>query len=371
MEWNSIWGYSQIDYQSWPSKIWNDTQRINIVNNHDFNKIRIKFANLYGRETISFSRVTIQNLSLSSSMSEKVTVSGSESIHVFPGTRLISDPIKLHAKPGDIIQISTDLEKSVEINGGIVTYSKSITEITNFDNDCLILQKNMFRMVNENNRMQFIYGIEELLIPSDYNQTNITFFGDSLVHQGFVVDQLKLLFLEIKKNNVSIINKGIGGSRVLASTDRNSDFYNRHGCSGLLRFESDVYSSGRKEVVIVLHGINDILTTQYKNTNELINGFKQYKEIANIHNSKMIICTLMPFGNSIFYSSELDEIRQEVNSWIRSNLALDEYFDLEEMVKDTLKPNCLNINYDNGDGLHLNELGGRHIARSIQLNKIF
>ena len=239
------------------------------------------------------------------------------------------------------------------------------------DNDRLVLQKNLFKMVHENNRMQFIYGIEELLIPHDSQQTKIVFFGDSLVHQGFIVDQLTLRFLKTQKWNTSIINKGIGGSRILFGTDKNSDDYNRHGQSGLLRFENDLYTSGPKEIIIVLHGINDILTTQYNNATEIINGLKMYKEIAHVHHSKVMICTLMPFGNSQFYSPALDEIRQEVNDWIRSSVATDDYFDLDKMVRDPLRPNCLDRNYDTGDGLHLNESGGRHIAKSMELNQIF
>ena len=84
-----------------------------------------------------------------------------------------------------------------------------------------------------------------------------------------------------------------------------------------------------------------------------------------------MICTLMPFGNSQFYSPALDEILQEVNDWIRSSVATDDYFDLDKMVRDPLRPNCLDRNYDTGDGLHLNESGGRHIAKSMELNQIF
>lgn len=371
MEWNSIWGYCQIDYQSWPSKIQSDIQRITIVNNHDFSSIRMKFANLYGMEPIIFSKVSIRNLSASLDQSKEVTVLGSERVNLLPGSRLISDPIYIHANPGDVLQIETILAEPVEINGGIVTYSRRVTEVTNFDNDRLVLQKNLFKMVHENNRMQFIYGIEELLIPHDSQQTKIVFFGDSLVHQGFIVDQLTLRFLKTQKRNTSIINKGIGGSRILFGTDKNSDDYNRHGQSGLLRFEKDLYSSGPKEIIIVLHGINDILTTQYNNATEIINGLKMYKEIAHVHHSKVMICTLMPFGNSQFYSPALDEIRQEVNDWIRSSVATDDYFDLDKMVRDPLRPNCLDRNYDTGDGLHLNESGGRHIAKSMELNQIF
>lgn len=372
MSWTDIWSYNQQDYRSWPSKVWQDHQEIQILMNHHADEIRIRFSNRYGIEPISFESVSICTKELSESV--PITVSGQKLITIFPDNELVSDPIKCHIEPGTVVQLDTHLLNPVALTGGIVTYSRSITVVKNFDRDYLNPQDKQFRMVNENPKMQYIYGISGIDIPQNEKKHKSVVFGDSLVQQGFIVDQLKLRLLKEKLADVAIINRGIGGSRILSGTDRNFDYYNRHGLPGTLRFEPDIFAKGPVDSIIIIHGINDIITAfsdSAKNMfsiEELIKGWKQYAEFAKIHDTPCFICTLMPFGESIFFRSEYEAYRQEVNSWIKNNQSFDGYFDLDKAVSDEKEPFKLKNDYDSGDGLHLSENGGKRVAMAIDVD---
>lgn len=371
MEWTEIWSDNQQDYRSWPSKIWDDHQQIRITLNHTSESVRIKFSNKYGIEPIIFSSVTV-------CCEEKnqpvfVSVLGKREITIFPGTELLSDPIEYQIQPKEVLQIDTYLAKPVALTGGIVHYSTVCTKVENRVNRKFKEQVNLFRMVTENHKMHYIYGVSGVCIPKKIESNKIVFFGDSLVQQGYIVDQLKQLFFEKSISNMTVINRGIGGSRILSGTDRNFDSYNRHGLSGLYRFEREVFSEGEVGAVLVLHGINDILTAKNDSgksvfsTINVINGLKQYAEIAHFHGVRCFVGTLMPFRKSIFFTEELEDYRQKINYWIRNNTNFDGYFDSDQAVRLDNEPSQLAEIYDSGDGLHLSDNGGRKVAETIEL----
>ena len=368
--WDSIWSYCQLDYRSWPSKIISDHQKITIKLNNVAKEIRLRFSNQYGRQTLSFAKVTVTV----KGRKQNVTVNQSTAIDILAGSNLISDPIQLPLAVGDTLTIETYLKHPVELTGGIVTYSKRITQVSNYHSEQQIPQKELFRMVAENERMQFIYGLAEVQIPRSEKNRVISFFGDSLVQQGYIVDGLKECLLEKQHSNLAILNTGIGGSRVLKGTDRNFDDYHRHGTSGLERFERDVYSRGPVDGIIVLHGINDLITLEKGNEKttlpQLIQGLARYAQIAHAHGSFCYIGTLMPFGESLFYDDKLEAYRQELNRWIRNNTYYDGYFDFERTVASKRHPLRLARDCDSGDGLHLSEKGGARAAEAISIQRL-
>ena len=118
--WESIWSYCQLDYRSWPSKIISDHQKITIKLNQVAKEIRLRFSNQYGRQTLSFTKVTVTV----KGKKQTVTVNQSTAIDILAGANLISDPLQLSLAEGDTLTIETYLENPVELTGGIVTYSK-------------------------------------------------------------------------------------------------------------------------------------------------------------------------------------------------------------------------------------------------------
>lgn len=380
MKWSNIWSYTQQDYRSWPSEIEKQLQVVRIRSNHHSTSLKIRFSNEYGEEDLVFEKVNVRVIepsTLKTSETKIVTLNGREKISIFPTVNLISDEVNLEICPGSIIEITTRLRQKTILRSGTVSYSKAGIEVYNYqlngEDKIFIEQEKLFRMVKENNRMFYIYGISGVDILANDETRTIVAFGDSITQQGFWVEPLKIRLFEEKFHEVTVLNRGIGGSRILKGQNPENDSYTRHGMAGLFRFEKEVFMYGKVDVVICLHGINDLIsrhdgTKEYPYTVEDIkDGLIQYAETAHHHNVKIIMGTLAPMGGSIFYSENLELERQEINEWIRDNDCFDGIIDFDKTLIEAGKENVLQETYDSGDGLHPSAKGGEKIAKIIEL----
>jgi len=373
MKWHNTWSYTQQDYRSWPSLVGPEMQRIQLISNHQAKKIRVGFSNLYGVEDIMFDAVSVRVTNTHNKIDyAPVKMFGNTMICIRPGEEFVSDPIDIEVEIGSAVEIVSKSLTSFYVTSGTVTYSKQelIIENYNYDNE-LISQTDQFKMVKENPRMSMIYGISSLhlLVPKDSKL--IVAFGDSLTQQGFWVNQLKVQLRQLGKNNVTVLNRGIGGNRVLKGTDPTEDGYYRHGKAGLERFERDVFGELVPDKVIVLHGINDFVhqhiypEDDHVIPEEVIEGLQKYREIIHEYGSEAIIATLTPLKNSIFYSPKLASGRQHVNEWIRGQKEYDLVLDFDEFIRNPEDEEKLDFLYDSGDGLHISDEGGKRIAKRI------
>lgn len=376
MQWSDFWSACQQDYRSWPSKIWQDKQSITLNLSVNTNQLRIRFGNRFGVEPISFRSVTLQAVFPNEIKKVPVLIDGEKSVKIGPGHQIVSDPVRLEITPEATLMIQTELAEPTALTSGIVMYSQQVATVLNSCQGNSIPQKKLFRMVAENPKMQFIYGVAGIELPQRIVKKRNVFFGDSLVQQGFIADSLVASLAKNGDMNSALVNRGIGGSRILSATDPNADSYERHGRSGLERFETDVFATGPVDNVIVLHGINDILTAFSDSSKDqfslenVIFGLKQYVKIAHSHGAACWLCTLMPFGKSIFYSEDLEKFRQAVNEWIRKTALADGYFDLDSAVANAEEPQKLDPCFDSGDGLHLGKAGGQKAAAAIDIAKL-
>ena len=381
MRWNELWGYQQQDYRSWPSKIDGQEQTIRIRLNHQGNKLRVVFGNLYGIENILFDQVTLQllddRLQVKSDL-RKVTINKKEQVTIHVGcAESVSDPVEQPFDCGDILEIKTLTKNAVTLTNGLVSYARLQQEVINETiekkSKVFLDQKEQFRMVQENQRMFYIYGI--VGIQGDGIGNVLAAFGDSLTQQGFWIDHVKQRLLTEKINNTSIINKGIGGGRMLQDTDPTADSFQRHGRAGVKRYLNDVFHIKGLSGVIISYGINDVLganqTTDIdKLYKEIIEAYMFYAEEARLRQVPIFITTLMPMGNSGYYSQLTESLRQKVNTWIRSTQLYEGVLDFDSFVRNEKQPLYLEESFDCGDGLHLSSEGGNAIAEKLPLTEL-
>ena len=85
----------------------------------------------------------------------------------------------------------------------------------------------------------------------------------------------------------------------------------------------------------------------------------------------IIGATLTPMkGFAPYYSDEKEDIRNKVNSWIRTSGAYDSVVDLDKVLANPADPAALRPEYDSGDGLHPNNAGAQAIAAAIRLTTL-
>ena len=77
---------------------------------------------------------------------------------------------------------------------------------------------------------------------------------------------------------------------------------------------------------------------------------------------------ILPFaGNAGYDSPARQQVRTEVNAWIRSPSAFDAVLPLDAAVSDGASPPRLLAAYDTGDALHLTPAGYEKLAAAVDL----
>lgn len=170
---------------------------------------------------------------------------------------------------------------------------------------------------------------------------------------------------------VSVLNEGIGGNRLLA---------NGLGPNALARVNRDVFTQSGVRYLIVLEGVNDLgtLTRDGPATDaahselvrQIIESYVQIITQGHTHGLKVIGGTIMPFAGSNYYhpgpATEAD--RQSVNAWIRAAGHFDAVVDFDRVMADPARPDHLRPDYDCGDHLHPSATGYAAMANALSLN---
>jgi lysophospholipase L1-like esterase len=173
---------------------------------------------------------------------------------------------------------------------------------------------------------------------------------------------------------LSVLNKGIGGNRLLRDPGEEPLF----GKAALARFDRDVLAQPGVEYMIVLIGINDIghpgtgtiPASQEPTATDLIAGYRQLIARAHAKGIAAFGGTLTPFEGTIFpgyYSASKEAIRVAVNNWIRTSGEFDAVIDFEAAVRDPAHPTRMLPAFDSGDHLHPNDAGMQAMANAIPL----
>jgi lysophospholipase L1-like esterase len=89
---------------------------------------------------------------------------------------------------------------------------------------------------------------------------------------------------------------------------------------------------------------------------------------AHLHNLRIVGCTLPPIGASPVFTPEYEEIRQQVNRWIRDSGEFDAVTDLDSALRDPAAPTKARAELLSSDGVHPNDAGHSAIAEVFDLN---
>ena len=168
-----------------------------------------------------------------------------------------------------------------------------------------------------------------------------------------------------KAGVLGVVDVGIGGNRVLLDG---------YGPSASSRFNRDVLARSGVRYLIVLEGTNDIGRFAVDHqpygdfAQRLESGLAQLAMQAHQHGILVFGATLTPYKDCFYYSAAGDEVRQEVNQWIRTSGVLDGVVDFDKATRDPQNPLRYLPRYDSGDHLHPNDAGYQAMANAIDLS---
>lgn len=368
--WVSTWGQAHTDITHMSPCYKNRTMRIPISNNLKGEKIRIRVSNQEGKKPLQIIQASIQR---DCESQIPVTFHEKKSLDLLPGEERYSDNITLPVNAGDRLVISMAFTGSVISGNGIV-------ECIQCSKNGNYVEASQFQTIHRNmtscyhGMPQAIPVLSSIEVLTSDEAGAIICFGDSITQQSTWTMPLAKAFLQLQPGLTSVINKGIGGNRLLKGPL--IPFLKMYGKSGISRFQRDVLDEAGAKAVIIAMGTNDIgmsrnpKKTEWVTTKQLANALEKLTREAREKNLTVYGSTLLPRSGTIGYLPSNEEERLKFNQWIRTTNIFDHVFDFDSVVRNPSLPDTMAFSCDSGDHLHPNSIGGEKIAQLIVDNLI-
>jgi len=299
-----------------------------------------------------------------------LTFGGANSVRIPPGAAMYSDPVTLAVAPLSDLAVSFYLPSQV---------MRAETYHAFADQDNFIADGDVAGAATLTSpaTVQSWYFLDGIDVNAMEGSRAIVTLGDSITDGAASTlngnrrwpDVLAArLQNEHGLEHVGVLNVGIGGNRVLNDGA---------GVSALARLDRDVLAQDGARFVIVLESINDIGRLAHLSAPEddvtapmLEQGLKQIADAAHQHGIKAFGATLTPYGGAGYRSDKGEQVRQDVNTWIRTSGVFDGVIDFDQITRDPQNPDHFNPAYDRGDHLHPNDAGYKAMGEGIDL-KLF
>jgi lysophospholipase L1-like esterase len=294
-----------------------------------------------------------------------LTFSGRSSVTIPPGAYVISDPIALRVPPVSRLAITVYVPQTAgtatgQGQGLRTTY---ISPTGNFTGATV--------MPVASTALAY-YWLTEVYVARSAPAVLLVAFGDSITN-GYrsTVDTDaswpsvlgELLLHRSSGTNISVINEGLGGNRILLPSHDESD------TNALARFDRDALDHPGVRAVIFLEGINDIGSNpgpdgKYVTADALEAAAQQLIARCHMRGIKIIGGTLPPYSGAPYFTVRGEETRQSFNQWIRKNTSFDAVIDFERVLRDPQHPDQMLPTYDSGDHLHPSDAGYSAMAQA-------
>ncbi|MBE6922068.1 MAG: lipase [Ruminococcaceae bacterium] len=364
--WVSVWGNAVSVAENRPERYArNITIRYPIHIPFSGTGVRLTFDNYCGTEPVNFTRTTV----FYGGKFYPVTFEGNRHVTILAGENVVSDPLEIPLRAGEIIQVSFyfanfTLMRSVVYAQGPLSeglYANGDrTEDPSID-------------LETSRKTHLFYFLSNVSVLTDKENRCLVCYGDSITAQDWP-DCLALRCFKEGYAKTAVIRRATSGSRILRQYSCLT--YESYGLSGEYRFAHEVPTDGA-DTVIIQQGINDIIHPVGEEKNvfrpmsdlptveELIDGLKDYISQAREMGYKVYVGTLLPMGGWRTDAPFRQEMRHAYNEFIRTTDLIDGCIDFDAVLRDPENPNHFRPEYDSGDHLHPSRAGYERMAAEI------
>jgi lysophospholipase L1-like esterase len=298
-----------------------------------------------------------------------LTFGGQTSIIIPPGALIVSDPVALKVAPASDLAVSLFLPDQPVNQLTLHPFADQ----TNYLVPGNVVNASTLATPTEFFSWDFLKGVD---VIASGKSASIVAFGDSITDGAQSTRNANARWPDIlarrlqtdkKTADLSVLNEGIGGNRVL---------HDNTGPSALARFDRDVLAQPGVKYLIIMESINDIgratgvTPPDVVTAADIIVGLGQLATRAHTHGIKIIGATLTPFVGAKYQTPEGEVMRQAVNQWIRTTNQLDGVIDFDKVTQDLTHPGMFLPLDDSGDHLHPGDAGYKAMGDSIDL-KLF
>lgn len=369
--WTASWGYRPIDRKKLYYEAENETQRVITRHNLRGKAIRLAVSNEWGDRPLRLEEIWVGK---GDTTRIRVTFDNSSTLTLTAGEIRYSDILPLELTPGDEVYVESYLKEKTQVQTVCKVKSELLVQVR-VHKGTPDEQDQSWETVTDNR----FYGVFRIDVLTEDEVHTIAAFGDSITNHGHWSDCLARRLYDAYPGAVSVINLGISGNRILRDASNPQGKGGAFGIAGIKRFEPDIFGSGLPiDQILVLEGVNDLIHPGYDTTldeivtaDELIDGLTHYVTVAHNHNTRILLCTILPFGR--FRKQGEEDMLQKadlVNDWIRKQTIADGFLDFYRSTEDPQAPRQLDPNCDSGDHLHPSAEGGKRIAEDIDLTQL-
>lgn len=341
----------------------------------DGDRLRLTFDNFCGTEDVTITKVVLAKADGARKIHEDTIVPvtfGGKAFAVLPaGMSVLSDEISFPVRRGEDISISmyfgdfTLMRSAVMITGPLSKGAYAVGDCT----ECGELP------LNETRNTNWYYFLSNIDILTESSNRALICYGDSITSQ----DWPDYLTLRLEREGIfhtSVVRRAASGTRVLRQYDNIT--YDSYGLKGKIRFPREARVAGA-ETVIIQHGINDIIHpvgadvnpfrpwSEMPTAQELIDGIRWYIEQAREYGLKVYLGTLLPIEGWRTYERFREDIRDEVNAWMRTAHEADGCIDFDEALRNPVRPRSFAPGFDSGDHLHPSKEAYEKMAETVPI----
>ena len=326
----------------------------------DADKLRIRFSNLTGTEPVTLRAVIARSAGedrIDPSTLKELYLDSRKDLVIPEGEEIVTDPVAMDIKRGDVISVGIYLESYTQMNAGVLItgpLSRGQYAYGSFiDKAELPLDKTR--------KTNWFYFLNTIDVFTEADNKAVVCYGDSITAQAWPDFLIQRCFDE-GFDKTSIIRRAVSGTRILRQYDCIT--YAAYGLKGSTRFPLEMNTAGVSSV-IVQHGINDIIHPvgsdvipfrpweDMPSTEDLINGVKDiYVNYAKENGIKIYSGTLLPIKGWRTYADFREKIRNEFNEYLRTSSDFEGCVDFDTAVRDPEDPSRFKEGYDSGDHLH-------------------
>ncbi|MBT1064121.1 SGNH/GDSL hydrolase family protein [Bowmanella sp. Y26] len=358
-----------------PPQLWDQTLRQVLHLSLGGQQLRLRISNQYGTQPLNIgatsAAITKDGATIHSAY--PVHFGGQRDVTIPAGASAISDPISVAVDNNADITLSMYLPRptspdTFHWDGLQTAYIGSGNQVDSLD----------MQVDSTSTTRMFVSA---LYVQRNDSAKVVVAFGDSITDGnassiGRNHRWPDFLASRLAAHNVAVVNAGISGARLLDSG---------MGENALARFEQDVLAQPGVSSVILMMGINDIgwpgsaLAPDKPpvSAKQIITAYQQLISLAHLHQIRIIGATLTPFEGALqgtpmqgYYTAQKEQVRQQVNDWIRSAGEFDGVVDFDALTRDPQQPALFLPRFDSGDHLHPGDVGYQAMAEAVDIQTL-
>lgn len=392
MSWIPVWGFLPVDQSLEPIPVSGIRRSLVFTNNVSGRRVRVKVSNLYGTEPVSVSRLALAD-AVDGSLLTELTVGGKRQFTLAPKGELWSDPAAFETRPGQKLKVMIEF---ADQSGQRVTtignsysafsfqaYSEFVRPAAGPEPSLPTVSAGgqAGQEATQKAAPQPGAGISYLVceVQADVEEGDtvrtVSCFGDSITSFDYFSGWLTKAFYQQFPGMVTVVNRGIGGNRLLRGPIVPIPYqdFRGFGPAGVKRFGSDTYRDETPTDVVLFICVNDLMhARQFGHPEEadtwqdMAEGIRKVCSIAHAHGSRIYVGTVTPFGieNGADWYKTSEQDRLHLNQYIldQGSRFCDGVMDFGKALADPAHPDRQMPDCHVGDGLHPNSKGGKIMA---------